>query len=126
MLFLAIYGSIGCMEMKRINSNILPQPPLRFVDDLMKLAPEASTSEHIEATLSYLEAKQKAWTTEQDRRLMRAEKRIRLCSYLNSHWAAFVGRSGQKSHFNWCPFEEWMGSDFMAVYDLPHRDHGHE
>jgi len=100
---------------------VLPQAPLNIFADLVRLAPpETSTKEHIDATLSYLEARMDRWTIEQDLRLKRAEKRIKLCSYLNGFLmgvSIFPG-DNQLKHFSWCPFEEWMGSEYDSLHEL--------
>lgn len=124
-LFLTAYDSIGCMEMNRKKQSILPQKPPEFTEELLRLAPpETSSADHFEAILNYLDAKQDAWTLEQDRRLMKSEKRILWCSYLRGLLRIFGGVTKRK-HFSWCPFEEWMGNEFMAIYNLPHGEHRH-
>ena len=113
------------MEMNRKKQSILPQSPLNSTEDLLRLAPpETSSAEHFEAILNYLEAKQDAWILEQNRRLMNADVRIRLCARLRGFLSAF-GLKTMNKHFSWCPFEDWMGSDFMTVYDLLPGEHRH-
>lgn len=111
--------------MNRKKPSILPQRPLELTEELLRLAPpETSSAEHIETVLKHLDAKLDTWTLEQDRRLLKAEKRIKLCSYLQGFLSAFDSNPTRK-HFSWCPFEDWMGNEFMAIYNLPHDEHRH-
>lgn len=104
-----------------MNPEVLPQRPLNLLADLVRLAPpETSTKAHITATLDYLEAKQEAWALEQNRRLVRAEKRIKLCAFLRGMASAF-GLSdfhAHGKHYSWCPFEDWMGSELQGLDEL--------
>lgn len=105
-----------------MKQELLPQAPLNLFADLVRLAPpETSTKEHIDATLSYLEARMDRWTVEQNQRLQRAEKRIKLCAALNGMLMG-VGLAPDYTvhtkHFSWCPFEAWMGSEYASLHDL--------
>lgn len=105
-----------------MKDEVLPQEPLNILAELVKLAPpETSTREHIGSVLSHLEAKQDRWTAEQNLRLQRAEKRIKLCAYLNGMLMG-VGLAPDYTvhtkHFSWCPFEAWMGSEYSSLRDL--------
>ena len=108
-----------------MNPEILPQKRLNIIEELVRLAPpETSTKEHVDATLDYLEAKQERWTAEQNRRLLKAEKRIRLCAFIRGAASACgVPYDVHRGHFSWCPFEAWMGTDFCssADYTAPRR-----
>lgn len=101
---------------------VLPQAPLNLFADLVRLAPpETSTKDHIDATLKYLEARQDRWTVEQNLRLQRAEKRIKLCALLNGMLMGIglaPDYSVQHKHFRWCPFEDWMGSEYSTIPEL--------
>ena len=104
-----------------MNPEVLPQKPLNLLADLVRLAPpETSTKAHIDATLDYLEAKQKAWSEEQDRRLLKAEKRVKLCALLHGLSIGFgLGEYHvHRKHFSWCPFEDWMGNELQGLDDL--------
>lgn len=97
---------------------LLPQKPLNLMSDLVRLAPpETSTKEHLCATLDYLESALETWETEQDARLQKAEKRVRLCAYLKGMISAFGFHSSSK-HFDWCPFEAWMAPDLLDIEDI--------
>lgn len=112
-----------------MNPEVLPQKQLDLMADLVRLAPpETSTKEHITRTLDYLEAKQKVWAAEQDRRLRKAERRIKLCAYLHGMLLASgipLEYSTRPKHFSWCPFEDWMGNGFFTLDDLFGSEHGH-
>ncbi len=104
-----------------MNPEVLPQRPLNLLADLVRLAPpETSTKAHITATLDYLEAKQEAWVLEQNRRLVKAEKRIKLCAFLHGMLSTFGLRDfhPHRKHFSWCPFEDWMGNELQGLDEL--------
>jgi len=106
-----------------MNPEVLPQKPIELIPELLRLAPpETSTKEHIDATLDYLEARMDAWNTEQNRRLLRAEKRINLCGLLQGVLMATSLDPNRTSvhhrHFSWCPFEAWMGSEYEGLTEL--------
>lgn len=98
-----------------MNPELLPQSAPNFMEELVRLAPvETSSREHIAATLDYIEDRMDKWKAEEERRLRKAEKRIGLCSFLHTFLAG-VGLSHTRAHsqhFDWCPFEDWMGKDF--------------
>lgn len=105
-----------------MNPEVLPQRPLNLLADLVRLAPpETSTREHIDATLNYLEARMDSWTAEQDRRLQKAEKRIKLCAMLHGMALGMGAPSDYRihgKHFSWCPFEEWMGNEYAGLAEM--------
>lgn len=108
-----------------MNPEVLPQRPLNLLADLVRLAPpETSTKEHINATLDYLEARMDSWSAEQDRRLKRAEKRIKLCATLHGMALTFGLAPDyhlHRKHFSWCPFEDWMGSEYEGLSGIMDR-----
>lgn len=113
-----------------MNPELLPQKPLNAVEELIRLAPpETSTREHIEATMDYLEARMDRWTAEQNRRLLKAEKRIRLCAFLQgmlySSGLPLEGDLIQRKHFSWCPYEAWMSNSLLGYSDLFGPAHSH-
>ncbi len=102
-----------------MNPELLPQKPLNLVADLVRLAPpETSSKEHIEATLSYLEARMERWSAEQDRRLLKAEKRIALCSYLHGFLGLPTLVDGKTQHFSWCPWDAWMNNNHFGLQEI--------
>jgi len=103
-----------------MNPEVLPQKQLNLIADLIRLAPpETSTKEHIDVTLDYLEDKMDKWTIEQNRRLVKAEKRIKLCAFLQGMLVATSmdpeSTSIHHRHFSWCPFEAWMGNEYEGL-----------
>lgn len=102
-----------------MNPEVLPQKPLNLLADLVRLAPpETSSREHIEATLSYLEARMDSWSKEQDRRLAKAEKRVALCAYLHGFLGLPTFVDGKTQHFSWCPWDAWMDNSHLGIHEI--------
>lgn len=110
-----------------MNPEILPQKPFNPTLELLKLAPpETSSKEHITAVLDYLEAKADSWKKEQDRRMLKAEVRIRVCAHLKGLALGF-GFPSANQHFSWCPLEAWLEDphfDLPEEFLSPHNPKG--
>lgn len=109
-----------------MNPEVLPQKQLNLIAELIRLAPpETSSKEHIDATLDHLENRMERWTAEQNRRLLKAEKRINLCALLQGMLMSFSMDPDHTSihhrHFSWCPFEAWMGNEYPGLIESPQK-----
>lgn len=95
----------------------LPLEPYDYASELLRLAPpETSTPQHVASVLDYLEARMEAWKQEQNERLRKAEKRIKLCASIRGAMGVLGFDSG--SHFSWCPYDHWISNDFLPSEDL--------